>query len=264
MAFGASTNCEVIMNVVRQVLKVAGRVGIALLMCIFGCASREYSSEPIRITVVDAETKKPIEGALVLARWVAKVDTVLGAPRDSGSVELLETTTGPDGRFEFPAWGPVRYEGRGLLLDEDPLIHVFKRGYWPRHLSNTQYGAPSSRGHLAWKRGAVRASLWSGETIEMKPFKEGLHQFSRTIYDEFVSGNLDHIVVGDTSTPCDWRKLPLTLAYLERERLFYIEHGVPTDSPGTVSLLGSLFANDSQFVARGCGSPRALYKEIAK
>lgn len=73
------------------------------------CASpypSHYSAEAIEAKVIDADTKKPIEGVIVTASW-----QLLGGMEGSlpiGQMQVMETQTGSDGVFRFPAWGPLK------------------------------------------------------------------------------------------------------------------------------------------------------------
>jgi len=231
----------------------------ALLWISAACAAREYAAEPVEATVVDAQTKKPIAGALVIARWVARGGGGMHAARDLGSVEVMEAVTGADGRFRFPAWGPRPYEGRGVLLDDDPLILVFKRGYEVARLGNSQYRVPPSKDFRSRKTGPTRFSLWNGETAEMTPFTRGDKAFAATVYNAFVASDVWNMFA--ESTPCDWKRLPRTVEYLEDEKRAYVAQGA--DPYGTVSIRDRLVMNDESFARKGCGSPRAHLKEAA-
>src|SRR5437762_5403722 len=63
-----------------------------------------YRAEPLAATVVDAESGEPLEGVIVVAHW--EVDNPYGAA--VAQVMVTETTTGKQGTFAFPAWGPKR------------------------------------------------------------------------------------------------------------------------------------------------------------
>ena len=120
-----------------KIRRTLGRAALTTLLSLLAaCASHEYAAEAIDATVVDAASQKPIAGALVIARWMARGGAGFHSPHDAGSVEVLETLTGPDGKFHFNAWGPKTYEGDGVLLADDPLIVIYKRGYQLSHLSN--------------------------------------------------------------------------------------------------------------------------------
>lgn len=137
-----------------------------ILICTSGlpaCASPlTYSAEPIEAWVIDAVTKKPMEGVIVTANWQL-VEGTLGGSRPLGQLKVMEAVTDKNGRFAFPAWGPVEVT-KGHLVSDDPQLLLFKSGYQYLRLSN-QY---TSDRELRLR--PVRRSDWNGKTIEMKRF----------------------------------------------------------------------------------------------
>lgn len=144
-----------------QWLLVIGTM-LPLTACATGYPSH-YSAEAIAAKVIDAETKQPLEGVIVTANW-----QLLGGIEGTypvGQMQLLETLTGPDGVFRFPAWGPLK-RPQGHLLNDDPQLLLFKPGYEYRRLSNW---LEASWGKL---REPLRRSDWNGRTTEMKKFTD--------------------------------------------------------------------------------------------
>ncbi len=118
----------------------------------------QYAAEAIEAWVVDAETKKPLEGVIVTANWELEAGTV-GGSIPVGQLMVMETVTDRNGRFYFPAWGS-KPRGHGYLVDRDPQILMFKNGYESGGLQNT----PSSKINKA----SLRRSEWHGKTIELQ------------------------------------------------------------------------------------------------
>lgn len=146
-----------------------------LIFPLFGCATPlRYSAESIEATVVDEETRQPIEGAVVVARW-----PIYGGlhPDSVRTFELLETTTDKNGRFNFPAWGPTMYLGEGAVLD--PRITVFKSGYKHRIVAEP-FEMDFRRMHET-----IRRSTWNGKAIELKKFsgtpEEWMNNMKRSV-----------------------------------------------------------------------------------
>lgn len=143
-----------------------------------GLPSR-YSAEAIEAWVIDAETKKPLEGVIVVAHWQLFYSTV-GGRVPAGQLEIMETVTDNNGRFYFPAWGPKKvpkYKPQkgdiwiayipflapdGYLDDSDPALLLFKPGYEYAGLQNP------TRSHT--DHSPVRRSVWNGKTIQMTKF----------------------------------------------------------------------------------------------
>ena len=70
---------------------------VVLLIPSTGC----YAHGPWSGKVVDAETRKPIEGAAVVAVWIRETGTPAGT--DTGFVDAAETATDKNGDFEIPS-----------------------------------------------------------------------------------------------------------------------------------------------------------------
>jgi hypothetical protein len=112
-----------------------------------------YSAFPITATVIDEATGKPVEGAVVAARWVVK--ETLGYPR---TLHAAETRTGPDGVFHFAGWGPEWRPAFSAFQDEDPNLLIYKPGYRAGGGANHQATA-----------GAPTVVKRDGETIVFAP-----------------------------------------------------------------------------------------------
>jgi hypothetical protein len=116
--------------------------------------------------VIDADTKEPIEGAVVVAVW-DEIRSVLPST-ESRHKDVKETLTDKEGR-----WSIVGPEGEynqmsgglrsvtGIFVVEDPTFIVFKPGYcsWPKGFS---VGACKGR-----VRPSGNHKIINGETIEL-------------------------------------------------------------------------------------------------
>src|SRR5947209_3399798 len=87
-------------NIVRSTLLIA-----LCILVLTGCY-QIYSAEPITATVVDADTKEPLEGVVVVAHWEMKGG--LEGGNVEGEVMIMEAVTDAQGKFHFPAWGPKK------------------------------------------------------------------------------------------------------------------------------------------------------------
>ena len=210
------------------------------LMVVPACATPvTYSAESIEARIVDADTKQPLEGVIVVAHWVLEggihVDRV-------GELVILETVTDKTGRFYFSGWGPIRHWKRSRLTNMDPELLLFKSGYEHKRLAN-----PSTKEAIEGKPYPVRRSQWSGKTIELKPFKGTAQQYADHLGS--LNNNLYPLLGSET---CDWKKIPLMLlALTEQSRAFRklrIEALYDVD----------LYLPISE---RKCGSPSAFFKE---
>jgi hypothetical protein len=116
-----------------------------------------YSGAEIRARVVDAETRQPLEGVFVVAKW----ELTLLLSRASPPLHLMEAVTDAKGEFYFPAWGPKPRPTFSSLWGGDPRMVFFRPGYdW---LSRSNATEPDDS--------PVRTSRWHGQTIELTPFR---------------------------------------------------------------------------------------------
>src|SRR5258706_11496207 len=119
-----------------------------------------YSADSLEARVVDAETKQPISGAVVVATWV-----LVGGehPGRTEALVVKEAITDADGKFQFPAWGPVLRPESGVLDVLDPEMVIVKAGYLLGVANNYGDGSPGKRLNLQ-----VRNSIWNKKDIEVK------------------------------------------------------------------------------------------------
>lgn len=160
-----------------------------------------YSAEPIEAWVIDAETKKPMEGVIVTANWQL-VEGTLGGSRPLGQLKVMEAVTDKNGRFAFPAWGPIEVT-TGHLVSEDPQLLIFKSGYQYLRLYN-QY---TSDRELRLR--PVRRSDWNGKTIEVKQL---VGNGKNTYLDWSFQIDLRFLTETDA-----WKQTPCALLALDAE-----------------------------------------------
>lgn len=224
------------------------------LLSLAACASSypsHYSAEAISAKVIDAETREPLDGVIVVANW-----QLLGGIEGNypvGQMQVLETQTGPDGVFRFPAWGPLK-RPHGHLLDADPQLLLFKPGYEYQRLYNW---FEVSWGRL---REPVRRSDWNRRVITLKRFKGAIQAYED--HFEALNKELEHVATDDPKD-CNWKKLPRTIVAISRERKLLEEKGI---NPHTLfSLDKELIANDEYYTKKGkasCGSPKVFLRSI--
>jgi hypothetical protein len=136
--------------------------GALLLAACTSLAHQPYSAEAIEAWVVDGETGKPLEGVIVVANWLLMRGTI-GGRSHLRPLVVLEAVSDANGRFFFPAWGPVPHDTAGFLDYEDPKLWFFKPGYGfsavANHYGNDYRTKPSRR-----------TSEWNGKSIRLKRF----------------------------------------------------------------------------------------------
>jgi hypothetical protein len=162
-----------------------------------------YSSKEIRGQVVDAETDRPIVGAVVIATWNLYLD--IGHGGHQKRLHLTETTTDGNGNYILPSWGPKPRPPQTHLSEWAPALFVFKSGYRPEVRNNERMSSS-----------AVRMSEWDGKIIRLQRPQGTLEKqasFLGSVY-RGLCPNID-------DEPTDWKNYPrATLEVLkEKQRL---------------------------------------------
>ena len=228
--------------------------GIVLLLMLFSVPAHafiEHGAESIAARVVDAKTGQPLEGVIVVAHWQLerKVWAGIGhSGRDSRGplqLKIMETVTDANGRFFFPAWGPLPTPPNSYLEGFDPRIIMFKQGYEYDVSANLGFPPP-----IDPNVSSTRTSWINGTTIKLKKFEGDLKE-----YGELLSGLAVDLSFAtnprNSNSACDWKRIPQMLGTLIniqktfRAKLIY--SGLPN--------LDSIPRQDE------CGSAREFLKE---
>ncbi len=187
---------------------------LALSLVVTGCAGGVFPvrSAAVTATVVDEETNAPLEGVAVVGKWPNIQGTFAGSS-PAGIIEIKEVVTDAQGKFTLPGWWK---SGEGIaspgLTVTDPVIYLYKAGYWPHTLQNdsTRYDEivvwPS-----AWR------SDWDGKTIPLKPMHA--ENWGRKEWKKFVE--YGDLMLNSMGTSCYWKKFPRMTIEWERQWIPY-------------------------------------------
>lgn len=86
-----------------------------------------FHDEEIRGYVVEADTNKPIEGAIVVSMW--QLSQIL-SQGFGGYAKVIETKTDKEGKFTIPAWKTFKpLTVNSVMHDLAPKIIIYKPGY---------------------------------------------------------------------------------------------------------------------------------------
>lgn len=180
-----------------------------------------YGSPGFTLTVVDAESNKPMADVYAWAEWVQ-----YGAHGLNGPIMIQEALSGADGRLVFPWWGPRFGYRAGLDIGSDPAVILFKPGYATLIVQNGE--RPGMR-----VTDAIRTFTSNGETVKLQPFRgshaEWIDQLSKLIYPAV------------TSSVSDGQRDQFRDAYVRRLRRVEAEVAkLPQENPEVVSFRSSL------------------------
>jgi hypothetical protein len=219
------------------------------LLSLQACAAM-HSAESIEAWVVDAQTGQPIEGAVVVAHWqlerkYAIPPGVVGYdPRGPLQLQILESVTDANGRFAFPAWGPLSAPPGAYLEGDDPRIIIFKSGYEYFSTGNIHPGNFDS------SASSTRTSWVNGKTIKLKKFEGDLKEYARQLLDFGV--DLDFAA---SYKNCDWKRLPRILAAAYKQKKIFEENKVFVNNLPDINYLP---------LQDQCGSASEFMKEYLK
>lgn len=183
-------------------------VAAMLMATMQTAAALRYSATPIWATVIDGDTRKPLEGVIALIIWELQ-DSNGGA---GGYWIFEEAVSNSLGNFAFPGWGPKEVpQEKGdppwRLGPDQPSIFLFKSGYPMGTVFNPWESG--MLGDRTWTGDRVRSSIWNGKTIELRKFVGTNYE-----YLSVLSRRAGHLPL----QACNWARIPRFTAALVRER----------------------------------------------
>lgn len=113
----------------RGLLRVFG-MGAVILLVVTGCGHLVYSSDAYRGQVLDAETRQPLVGAVVLAIWYREVSFIPFAAHSPAEDyhDALEVLTDAQGEFTVPA--KTHLTTIGKIREPEFVIYYPGYGYY--------------------------------------------------------------------------------------------------------------------------------------
>lgn len=214
------------------------RWGSALLLAILlvrGCFSFYYA-KAIEAWIIDAETRKPVQGAVVVARWKLVYGLEGGYAYDW---VVMETVTDENGRFTFPAWGPrakpsfLPWDAR--LEYADPEVQFYKFGYAGVKRTSIIAGKEAQHTREAFSYVVhgpwVREWVLNGETFEYQQAKGDLKMLTKEL-NSYNSG----LISLRRSGGCQYLKIPRSLNAVKHayDILRTQPGGDPIEGPRTI------------------------------
>ncbi len=203
---------------------------LASVIALQGCA---HSTDSMRARVIDAETRQPVAGVNVSAKWNVNYHLFLhGTGRQT--IEIVEGVTDADGWVELPGWGarmlPAGVPVRATMAPGAPFIEFFKSGYRYQLVANPDGSS-------------YRKSEWDGKTVELVRFAGTRAQYAEQPWGYY----LNH-----THMPCAFKKTPRMLIAFEREAQALDREGLRHD----FKRLGKL---ESIYTKDNCGSVKEFF-----
>jgi len=129
---------------------------IGIIILLQACASPIYYAKRTHGQIIDHETGQPLEGVIVVAKWVLLHKTP-GKYYHDTKLRIVETLTDENGKYVVPGSPMIRLRPFTELADRDPAISFFKKGYDPLFIQNS-----SDRDTV------IRYSEWNGRVLKLK------------------------------------------------------------------------------------------------
>jgi hypothetical protein len=187
-----------------------------------------YLSPGFTLTVVDAETGRPLPDVYAWATWVEYAAHGLGGP-----LMVQDARSDAEGHVTFPSWGPRLGSRAGLVRGMDPAVIFFKPG---RATLVVQNDVPLG----ASEHAAIRGMSGTAKTVPLEPF--------RGTAADWVSHLRKLVYPGLTSGISDKQRDEFGALYLRRIEIVARELSkLPADLPEVSSLRGSLQQSERLF-----------------
>ncbi|HEY0488094.1 MAG TPA: hypothetical protein VGD30_01140 [Telluria sp.] len=227
---------------VWSILAILFVLSLAVQSC-----SDQYAGASIEGQVVDAESGKPLGGVVVVSVWQVSEGNLAGT-NDGGQIQIQEAVTDSNGRYFFPAWGPLPFPQKknGWWVDQyisatEPGIIYFKGDYGFTTLSNDITVSRVS--------GFVGRSKWNGKTIPLERIDT---RAERVKMLQDADSYLYFAFDVDDET-CAWRRIPAMLTAVLRET----EEFTKRNRPELPNEFSGMLDRETMLINRHCGSLRA-------
>lgn len=184
----------------KRALLVAG-CGLVVIAMVWVLSTCVWYSPGITGRVVDPDGI-PVAKAVVVANWNLQ-RALSGAT--AGQLALIEVRTDANGYFHIPSWGP-RFDFRGGLSEDQPFVRVFKPGFVPLIVNNTD--AVPMRGIRFVSRSRV-----DGATLVLRRFNGRTSDYEAALGP--LLQNLFDLVIFAPRGTCYWKNMPRLLLSLQ-------------------------------------------------
>jgi len=177
------------------------------LLVTYSSYPSSYEAKPISGVVFDAESKQPVEGAVVVAIWSEYGGAFQAYKIDE--LEVQEAVTDNQGKYTLPGWPLKRSRNRSAFVPTDePRIFAYKYRYLPKYIYN---GIVQEMGRRQpYKHD--RTISWYGSTdIYMSPLIITENERSQVL-SQFIQ------ITPSIYYGCGWKKLTRLLLEVDKQR----------------------------------------------
>jgi len=175
---------------------------------ISGCTERQVIFDEMRGKVIDAETKQPVEGAVIFVSWQLEGKTIINNYA-SDIIYASEVKADKDGHFIFPETKQIQLPKSGVnFLERTPFVSASMYGY----------GITGVSLYNKKQRKNITTSVYS-------KYKEGIYiikikkaQPTEVVLDNINSDTgailqiIEHML---KNNKCTIQKIPMTIKYFD-------------------------------------------------
>jgi hypothetical protein len=211
---------------------------------------------PVQMKVVDAQDGRPVAGAHVLFQAGATEGTWTGHGGKRANLFAVEAVTGEAGEFRLPA---QEFSTQPFFLNtnfDSPSMVVLKPGYELLVLVHSVPPDASRKELSAWP--------YDKQTVKLKRASADAHlQHAADQAGRYAEMTMS------ASSMCSWKKLPRFFVAADRLAAEWNRRreGLADAALAIRSVrspLQFILANESVFVEKGCGSPKAFFEPYLK
>lgn len=158
--------------------------GFIISLALFFLVFRVYWIPGVEVTVIDAETKEPIEGVVFLGYWEKYSGSFAGS-NPSGILEVKELITDKNGKASFSGW-----------------IEVMPRIYWIEGQNGTGGVYATYKHGYSDRNGTFRFK--NGEVVSLPKYEGALEDY----WKKSGFSRVYNKVQGLFENKCIWKEIP--------------------------------------------------------
>jgi hypothetical protein len=224
---------------------------LGLLLCLLPSPGFPATMQAVRMKVVDAQDDSPVVGAHVLFHGGARAGTWTGHGGRHATLFVAEAVTDDAGQLQLPK---QEFPAQPFFLNtnyDNPWMIVFKPGYVLVDLRNTRRIIAELQDLKTWQ--------YNNQTIKMKRVATDADT-SRAVDWAATSANL---TLGPPDL-CSWKKIPRFLVAVDRSAAEWNRkrESLADDvlrRHTASSPLERVLMNETFYIEKGCGSPKAFF-----
>lgn len=187
-----------------------------------GTAAASLSEPGITAQLIDAETKQPVEGAVIYGYYATQTGTLGGGKQLGEQIKSFETQTDANGVFTLAAWNTGERKVSGQPISTFPVIVIYKPGY------DMEYDTLSSIAKWRPKTGVVDTTYelkdnvydWTKFPYLLKPLKN-----EKDRYAALNDSSFGLMFIGE----CGWEAYAKTLMVRHAEVINTKRRLIPAD-----------------------------------